>query len=259
MNFLVKEGKSDSVVNTHKSMLLQTLNLFNNTWCANPSLVERFMKGLYNQLLPKPRYSTFIWDVSVVLRYLSTLFPLETLSLKLLTLKLTALIALSSAPRAQTLVSLNLDCMAVSNSKIVFHFRNLLKTSKQGKNYILELFHYDDEKLCVMHTLLHYVSRTKTHRNSQQLLLSYCSFKPITSSTVARWLKEVLKNSGIDVDQFKAHSYRSAAVSAAFAKGCSLAMILKTADWSSAKNFKKFYLREIEPKNIVFSDAVLQS
>ena len=94
-----------------------------------------------------------------------------------------------------------------------------------------------------MHTLLYYVDRTKSLRDSQQLLISYCSFKAVTSSTVARWLKEVLKHSGIDVSQFKAHSFRSAAVSAAFAKGCSLQTILKTADWTSAKNFKKFYLR----------------
>lgn len=238
-------------------MLLQTLNLFNNEWCVNPRFISRFMKGLFNKLLPKPKYSNFIWDVSVVLKYLSSLFPLDKLSLKLLTLKVTALIALSAAPRAQTIISMNLDCMTVLNNKIVFQFKTLLKTSKQGKSYMLELLHFDDEKLCAMHTVLHYINRTKVQRNSQQLLLSYCSHKPVTSSTIARWLKEVLFNSGIDIDKFKAHSYRSAAVSAAFSKGCSLDLILKTADWSSAKNFKKFYLREIEPNNIEFSRAVM--
>ena len=69
LNSLVNEGKSYSVVNTHKSMLLHTLNLFSNSWCSNPILIARFMKGLYNKLLPKPRYSTFIWDVSAVLKY----------------------------------------------------------------------------------------------------------------------------------------------------------------------------------------------
>lgn len=252
----MNEGKSYSVVNTHKSMLLQTLNFFNNVWCSNPSFISRFMKGLYNTLLPKPRY-TFIWDVSVVLRYLSSLVPVGELSLKLLTLKLTALIALSSAPRAQTLVSLNLDCMTVLNSKVVFQFKNLLKTTKQGKSFILELYHYENESLCVMHTLMHYIDRTKNLRKSQQLLVSYCSFKPVSSSTIARWLKTVLFNAGIDINQFKAHSYRSAAVSAAFSRGCSLELILKTADWSSAKNFRKFYLRVTEPRNVDFGEAVM--
>ena len=152
---------------------------------------------------------------------------------------------------------MNLDCMTILNNKICFQFKSLLKTSKQGKNYMLELLHFDDEKLCVMHTVLHYINRTKVQRKSQQLLLSYCSYKRVTSSTVARWLKEVLLNSGIDIDKSKAHSYCSAAVSAAFSRGCSLDLILKTADWSSAKNFKKFYLREIEPHDIEFSRAVI--
>lgn len=256
LNFLIKEGKSYSVVNTHKSMLLQTLVFFDNVWCNNPKLITRFMKGLYYKRLPTPKY-TFIWDVSVVLRYLSSLFPLEKISLKLLTLKVTALIALSTAPRAQTLVSLNLDCMNITENKIVFHFKNLLKTSKQGKHFVIELLHYENEKLCAMHTVTHYLDRTRNVRKSQQLLVSYCSFSAVTSSTIARWLKTVLFNAGIDTNQFKAHSYRSAAVSAAFSKGCSLDVILKTADWSSAKNFRKFYLREVEPSNLGFARAVM--
>ena len=256
LNYLRLEGKSFSLINTHKSMLLQTLTFFDNPWCKNSTLISRFMKGLFNVIPPKPRYQ-FTWDVSKVLTFLYTLFPLDELSLKMLTLKTVALIALSTAPRAQTLVSMNLQCMTVMSSKIVFHFNNLLKTSKQGKSFSLEIYHFDNENLCAMHTLISYIDRTKNLRDSQQLFISYCSFKPVKSSTVARWLKEVLSLSGIDVDMFKAHSYRSAAVSAALLQGCSLKDILKTADWSSAKNFYKFYFRETTPRNVLFSDAVM--
>ena len=109
----------------------------------------------------------------------------------------------------------------------------------------------------MMHTLTHYIDRTKNYRKSSQLLISYCSFKPVTSSTIARWLKTVLFDSGIDINQYKAHSFRSAATSAAFSQGCSLSEILKTADWSSAKKFYKFYFRGMDRKNVTFSDAVL--
>ena len=122
----------------------------------------------------------------------------------------------------------------------------------------MTLNHYDNENLCVMHTLLKYMDRTRTQRKSRQLLVSYCTFMPVTSSTVARWLKEVLSLSGINTDTFKAHSYRSAATSAALSKGCSLNDILKTADWSSAKNFYKFYFRE-SVRDVNFSDAVMSS
>ena len=115
------------MINTHKSMLLQTLLFFNNDWCSNPGLISRFMKGLFNVNPPRPRYRC-TWDVSKVLTYLSSLVPLDSLSMKMLTLKLTALIALSTAPRAQTLVSMNLDYMNVMESKVVFHFKDLLKS-----------------------------------------------------------------------------------------------------------------------------------
>ena len=245
------------MINTHKSMLLQTLQFFDNEWCSNACLISRFMKGLFHVIPPKPRYQ-FTWDVSKVLTFLSTLFPLDRLSMKMLTLKLTALIALSTAPRAQTLVSMNLDYMNIMESKVIFHFKDLLKTSRLGKSFTLTVNHYDNENLCAMHTLLKYIDRTNNQRKSRQLLVSYCSFMPVKSSTVARWLKEVLFLSGINTDTFKAHSYRSAATSAALSKGCSLNDILKTADWSSAKNFYKFYFRETV-KDVNFSDAVMNS
>lgn len=42
------------------------------------------MKGIYELIKPKPKYNQ-IWDVSQVLDYLKTLYPLEKLSLKELT------------------------------------------------------------------------------------------------------------------------------------------------------------------------------
>ena len=117
----MKKGKSYSVLNTHKSMLLQTPIFFYNKWCNNPFLLSKFMKGLYNLNPPAPKYS-FTWDVSKVLNYLSSLFPLSELSLKLLTFKLTALIALSTAARAQTLKALSLDIVKVMDKKSCVYF-----------------------------------------------------------------------------------------------------------------------------------------
>ena len=59
------------------------------------------MKGVYFQRRPKPKY-LFTWDVSCVFKFLSSLFPLNKFSLKLLTFKVVALIALAAVPRAQT-------------------------------------------------------------------------------------------------------------------------------------------------------------
>ena len=49
------------------------------------------MKGVFESRRPKPKYDK-IWDVSVVLKHLSSLYPNEKLSLKDLTHKLLMLI-----------------------------------------------------------------------------------------------------------------------------------------------------------------------
>lgn len=251
-------GKSYSVINTNKSVLLQTLKLLGNSWCENSVYISRFMKGLYNSNPPAPRY-VHSWDVSVVIQYLRTLFPLESLDLKMLTLKLVALISLTVAPRAQTLIALNLDDMIILNEKIIFSVTKLLKTSKPGKSFQVHIYHFEKEELCAMHTLLFYIDKTRHLRKSRQLLISYVSFDSVSTKTVARWLKEVLWNSGIDTSVFKAHSFRGAAASAAFSRGCSLNEIMKTGDWSSVRNFTKYYLRQgpYVDKNCNFADAVL--
>lgn len=255
---LHKDKKSYSVLNTHKAMLLQTLPFFGNTWCSNVFLITKFMKGIFNICPALPRYR-FTWDVSTVLKFLRTLYPLNKLSMKMLTLKVSALIALSCAPRAQTLVSLNLEYMKTSNNKVYFVFPNHLKTTNKHNNYQLVLEHFHDEKLCVMHTVLFYVQCTEALRKANNLLVSYVTYKSVTTSTVARWLREVLQLSGIDIGIFKAHSFRSAATSAAYNKGCSVVDILKTADWKSDKNFYKFYYRTVEEKAVSFNDAVFGS
>ena len=78
------------------------------------------------------------------------------------------------------------------------------------------------------------------------MFVSYCTYFDVTTSTIACWLKEVLRLSGIDISVYMAHSFRGAAASAAFLKGCSLKVILSTADWSSVKNLKKPYLRDVD-------------
>ena len=53
--------------------------------------------------------------------------------------------------------------------------------------------------------------------------------KEITTATLVRWIKEVLKLSGIDVTLFKAHSVRSASTSALYSRGANLSEILQMA------------------------------
>ena len=135
----------------------------------------------------------------------------------------------------------------------------MLKTTPVGKkhSFYLKLQHFQEEILCVFHTLIHYMKRTKHLRQSSQLFVSYVSYKEVSTSTIARWLKDVLVMSGVDVSIFKPHSFRSAAVSAAVKGNCSINNILKTAGWNTNSNYYKFYYRNIvEGSDVPFVQAV---
>ena len=253
----MRQELSYSVINTHKAMLFQTLPFFGVKWTANSVLIPKLLKGYFNCKPVRPKIP-FTWDVSVVLTFLSTLYPLSKLSLKLLTYKLIALVALTTASRAQTISALDIRFISKFYDKYVFQINQLLKTSKPGVAIPnITLYKLDREDLCVVKTLEHYLERTKNIRKSTKLFISFKTFNSVTTCTLARWLKEVLHLSGINISNFTAHSYRSASTSKAIGAGFSLKEILKTANWTSAKTFYRFYNKDIVPLEN-FSSAIIQ-
>ena len=243
-------GKSYSTINTYRSALSSTLYPFNNSAVGTHPLIVRLVKGVYNERRPTPRYST-TWNVTKVTDYLKTLFPLDQLNLKTLTLKTVMLCALSSAQREQTLCALDLNCMRETLDGFSFVIAERLKTSKPGKSVTLKFDCLPDKTLCTKCTLAAYISRTKALRGNgsndfvSKLFISYIKpHKPISTDTLSRWIKLVLASAGIDTSVFKTHSVRGAATSHAYAKSVPTAEISRAADWTNERTFRKYYLRQ---------------
>ena len=79
--------------------------------------------------------------------------------------------------------------------------------------------------------------------------------KAVTAATISRWLKEILCRAGVDTNIFKAHSTRTASMSAAKARGVSTVDIMKAANWTRESTFTRFYYK---PVNIgVFGNTIL--
>ena len=56
----------------------------------------------------------------------------------------------------------------------------------------------------------------------------------MVNSTISRWIKNVLREAGIDTEVFKGHSTRSASTSKAGLGGTFLTEILERDSWSNA-------------------------
>ena len=115
----------------------------------------------------------------------------------------------------------------------------------------------DDEKLCVVNCLRDYVTITEDLRENGDQLLLCCarSHGPASKYTVSRWLRAVLSDSGIR--NFAPHSFRGAAASAMLNSGLVLGDILKSAGWSNASTFYKFYNRSVELEAMLNSGLIL--
>lgn len=173
------------------------------------------------------------------------------------------LIALVSAQRIQTIHLLDIQCMQKTKNSYIFVVRELIKQSKPGKKQIqviLENFP-NDEKLSVFCVLTRYLEVTRPLRGSEtKLFISHV--KPhhaVSKSTLARWLKDVMAASGVNMQVYKAHSTRAASVSAAADSSVPMESILSTAGWSSERTFAKFYKKPILHSQRTFAESVLSS
>ena len=93
LNVLVElyhQGLSYSALNTTRSALASVIVLQGNQSFGNHPLVSCFLKGRFTTRPALPKYRE-AWDVNTVLEHLKTLHPAETLSLKLLSLKIVIL------------------------------------------------------------------------------------------------------------------------------------------------------------------------
>ena len=196
--------------------------------------MSRLLKGIYNLKPPLSRYSS-TWDSSVLTQYLGTLFPLNSLSLKQLTLKTVSLCALCSAGRSQTLSALSIRKLVQHKESIQFIVTESLKTLRPGKPSVIVIFPSMPSKphVCPMSTVSTYITCTCNLRRPTdfRLFISFIKLHGAVSPTsISRWIKTVLSDAGIDASIFKAHSVRGAPTSAAFNKGVPVEHILKLAN-----------------------------
>ena len=248
------KGRCYRTINNHRSAISAFHKPIEGCKAGQHELVCQVLNGCFNARPPQPRY-VVVWDVDKVLNHICTLGCDINLSVKQLTLKLSMLLALASAGRSSDLRALDLRFMTVKEGSIVFELGRLTKSRKKGQRPIKLTFTTFDTNpmLCVnVSAITCYLERTKdwcSDGNKNQLLLSYIKpHKEVVPCTIAGWLVQMMKESGVDTSEFRAHSTRGASTSKAKVKGLSCQEIMTMANWKKESTFRRHYLRDIAPE-----------
>jgi hypothetical protein len=116
-----------------------------------------------------------------------------------------------------------------------------------------------DRRLCIKKLLACYLECTANLRGpAVELLVSFK--KPhaaVGTDTIARWIRLIMAEAGIDISQFKAHSSRAASTSAAKKNFVPISEIVGKAGWTNEKTFCRFYDKPIEMNT--YSDRILDT
>ena len=130
----------------------------------------------------------------------------------------------------------------------VIRIGDILKSSGP-KNHIGEIkfdAYLNDLTICPLNCLRQYPEATKQHRGNITLLFIIMNkpFKVPSKDTLVRWVKQTLKDDGINMNIFSPHSTRSASDNKAKTY-VPLKTVLETGEWRSNRTFARFYDKPI--------------
>lgn len=120
------------------------------------------------------------------------------------------LLALAGVSRGHEIQYLDIRYMSKTDNSYTFQFSTLTKSWRNGKSPPSITFQsYDkDPLLCPIRTLETYLKRSEPWRQEEkfQLLLSFNNpHGEVKACSLARWIKFVLREAGIDTQRFIRH------------------------------------------------------
>ena len=142
----------------------------------------------------------------------------DNLSHKLLSYKVAALLTILSGQRVSTVHKFRLSQLHITKDIAIFTIPSLLKHTKPGRVNLPVTFHkypYDD-LLCPVMLLNRYISYRESLSlgDTDELIITFGKpYHPASKDTIARWIKDLMRISGVDTEIFKPHSCRSASTS----------------------------------------------
>jgi hypothetical protein len=220
-------------------------------------LIQEFFSSKRNQPVKVPaEHKLKTWDIDIVVKYLHYNFSdNEAISLKNLQLKTITLLCIATMARPRSDVGkiqyrdviLQHDDQGKLLGAIVY-----FRQPKEAQVKSCTMGIANDVTICPVVTLSLFIQRTIQLRTKlptdHKLFLGFieeeskvCSAR---SSTVANWVKETMKNAGVDTKLYGPHSIRSASSTKAVERGHTIEEVKEHANWSrNTQTFERFYYK----------------
>ena len=197
------EGKSHSTLNTYRSAISMS-----GRWHFLSVSIQHFADSYRACVMHVHRAYN-----NLECGHIRSRPPSKVLDLKELSCKLVTLLALANADRASDIHLLDLQHATYREARVIFQIAGLNKTRRSGPPREVSYVRFlDCPDTCPVETLRVYEQRTQPLRGEATSLLVACvkPHKPVATSTMSRWIKNMLEQAGIHAN---AHSTRSAATS----------------------------------------------
>ncbi len=210
----------------------------------------QFLQGARRMNPPRPR-TVPPWDLPTILRALKgpPFEPLQSTSLRALSLKTTLLLALVSVKRVGDLQARNPACLefGLNDSKVILKPRlgyvpKVLSTLFRAQVITLSALSpltgsQELSLLCSIRALRVYIERSASYRKSEQRFVGFgyrAKGGPVTKQGISRWLVDaiILAYSTLGLQcpiVFRAHSTRGITSSWAWSRGVSILEICEAA------------------------------
>jgi hypothetical protein len=261
---LLDKGRAPSTLRVYVAAITASHAPIAGQSVGRNNLVVRFLRGSRRLHPPRP-LSVPAWDLPTVLRALKgpPFEPLQSVSLKTLSLKTALLLALASVKRVGDLqaLSVNPACLEFgsNDSKVVLkpkhgYVPKALYTPFRAQVITLSALPSSEEDrefnlLCPVRALRMYIERSAPFRQTEQLFVCFggrTKGSPVTKHRISRWLVDAiaLAYSSLGLQSpigVRAHSTRGVASSWAWSSGVSMTDICAAAGWASPSTFARFY------------------
>jgi len=232
-------------------------------------ITKSFMKGVLKERPITHRYQTQ-WDPEMVLSKLKNppYITADKMPLLLLAKKTLFLILMATCRRVHIAKALYINkekCTIKKGSSVTFHIER--KDLKQGDSMqdkplplVVKAFPMNRSIDPVLYVRT-YMARTKQLRGDikQLFITTKGPTRPISADTARNWVKDILKDCGVDLNQFGPGSTRGASTSKASALGASLEEILKAGQWSNKSVWQKYYKKPIVQSSKTVSDYIFEA